>query len=170
VAAQSPDLLFLDVALQGSDAIDVVRALREQCFRGAVQLVSGHHGLLEHIKRVGERYGLRMLAPVHKPFRAGQIEQIVDVFCFSSRNALLSYQPPTVQPPNTPMFVAVSPMVAMCRDRAREAHQGAADAIDQKIRGFWQEMEHHWLILADDYETSHIAHEFPRSRRDGRLH
>jgi DNA-binding NtrC family response regulator len=74
----APDLLFLDVALQGSDAIDVIRALGEQRFRGAVQLVSGHHGLLEQVKRVGERHGLRMLAPLSKPFRAGQVEQIVE--------------------------------------------------------------------------------------------
>ena len=68
------------------------------------------------------------------------------------------------------MFVAVSPMVSMCRDRAREAHQGAADAADQKIRGFWQEMEHHWLSLAEDYEMSDIVHAFPHIRRSGRLH
>jgi hypothetical protein len=67
------------------------------------------------------------------------------------------------------MFVAVSPMVAMCRDRAR-SHQGATDAFDQEIRGFWQEMEHRWLILAEGYETSHIAHGVPRNRRGGRLH
>jgi DNA-binding NtrC family response regulator len=76
----APDLLFLDVALQGSDAIDVIRALGERRFRGAVQLVSGHHGLLEHVRRVGERYGLRMLTPLNKPFRAGQVEQIVEKY------------------------------------------------------------------------------------------
>jgi hypothetical protein len=135
-----------------------------------VQLVSGHHGLLEHVKRAGERYGLRMLAPLYKPFRVGQIEQMVEVFCSSLRNALLCHQLPTIQPPGTLMFVAVSPMVSMCRDRAREAHQGAADAADQKIRGFWQEMEHHWLSLAEGYEMSDIAHAFAHDRRNGRLH
>jgi len=59
---------------------------------------------------------------------------------------------------------------SQCAARAREAPQGAADATDQKIRGFWHEIEHHWLILAEGYETSHIAHGFPRNRRDGRLH
>jgi DNA-binding NtrC family response regulator len=73
----APDFIFLDVALQGSDAIDVIRALGDLHFHGAVQLVSGHHALLEQVKRVGERHGLTMLPPLQKPFRATQVEQII---------------------------------------------------------------------------------------------
>jgi DNA-binding NtrC family response regulator len=72
-----PDFIFLDVALQGSDAIDVIRALGDLHFHGAVQLMSGHHALLDQVKRVGERHGLTMLPPLPKPFRASQVEQII---------------------------------------------------------------------------------------------
>lgn len=73
----APDILFLDIALRGFDAIEVIRALGAQGYRGAVQLISGHHSLLEQVKRVGERHGLTMLPPLQKPFRATQIEAVV---------------------------------------------------------------------------------------------
>jgi|SRR6185312_981925 len=72
-----PDILFLDLALKGSDAIDVIRSLGEMQFRGAVQLISGHHSLLDNVKNVGERHGLMMLPPLPKPFRAAQVEEII---------------------------------------------------------------------------------------------
>jgi two-component system chemotaxis response regulator CheY len=72
-----PDILFLDLALKGSDAIDVIRSLAELKFRGAVQLISGHHSLLDNVKNVGERHGLMMLPPLPKPFRAAQVEEII---------------------------------------------------------------------------------------------
>src|SRR5262249_4464149 len=37
----SPAIIFLDVALAGSDAIDVLRKLDELGYRGVVQLMSG---------------------------------------------------------------------------------------------------------------------------------
>ncbi len=73
-----PDFIFLDVALQGSDAIDVIRALAAQDFRGGIQLVSGRDPtLLRQIKQVGEQHGLTMLPPLHKPFHMEDAEAIV---------------------------------------------------------------------------------------------
>jgi DNA-binding NtrC family response regulator len=72
-----PDILFLDLALKGSDAIDVIRSLGEVHFRGAVQLISGHHSLLDNVNNTGERQGLTMLPPLPKPFRAAQVEEII---------------------------------------------------------------------------------------------
>src|SRR5689334_18223598 len=52
---EHPDMIFLDAALEGSDAIDVIRELAARKYHGAVQLVSGlDHALLDQIKRVGE--------------------------------------------------------------------------------------------------------------------
>jgi DNA-binding NtrC family response regulator len=74
----TPDVVFLDVALQNFDAIDVIHALGSDGFRGAVQLVSGHHNLLEAVQRIGERNGLTMLAPVAKPFHASALRRAAE--------------------------------------------------------------------------------------------
>jgi EAL domain-containing protein (putative c-di-GMP-specific phosphodiesterase class I)/CheY-like chemotaxis protein len=73
-----PDIIFLDIALDRSDAIDVIRTLAARQFGGAVQLVSGlDRALHEQVKRVGEQHGLAMLPPLAKPFRAAQIQAVV---------------------------------------------------------------------------------------------
>jgi len=75
---EPPDIVFLDIALEHSDAIDVIRTLADRRFGGAVQLVSGlDRALHEQVKRVGEQHGLTMLPPLAKPFRAGQIQAVV---------------------------------------------------------------------------------------------
>ncbi len=74
----APDVVFLDVALRGFDAIDVLRALGSERYGGAVQLVSGHHSLLEAVQRIGEGSGLTMLEPVRKPFYAREIRRVAE--------------------------------------------------------------------------------------------
>jgi FixJ family two-component response regulator len=75
----APDVVFLDIALRGFDAIDVVRALGNDRYRGAIQLVSGHHALLETVQRMGEKTGLTMLKPMRKPFRASDIRRVAEM-------------------------------------------------------------------------------------------
>ena len=73
-----PDIIFLDIALDRSDAIDVIRALATRKYRGAVQIVSGRDRILQdQVKRVGEQHGLNMLPPLQKPFRAAQLQALV---------------------------------------------------------------------------------------------
>jgi EAL domain-containing protein (putative c-di-GMP-specific phosphodiesterase class I)/ActR/RegA family two-component response regulator len=73
-----PAIVFLDVALEGSDAIDVIRGLGEQGYSGVVQLVSGSNiELLEDVARVGARHGLTMRPPLEKPFRTEAIRHII---------------------------------------------------------------------------------------------
>jgi EAL domain-containing protein (putative c-di-GMP-specific phosphodiesterase class I)/CheY-like chemotaxis protein len=75
---EHPDLIFLDIALDRSDAIDVIRALATHKYRGAVQVVSGRdQSLRDQVRRVGEQHGLKMLPPLQKPFRASQIRTLV---------------------------------------------------------------------------------------------
>jgi len=75
---RAPDLIFLDVSLERSDAIEVIRDLGDIQFRGCVQLMSGRDlPLLQEIKRVGERYSLKMLSVLQKPFRGDVIPAIL---------------------------------------------------------------------------------------------
>jgi EAL domain-containing protein (putative c-di-GMP-specific phosphodiesterase class I)/FixJ family two-component response regulator len=72
-----PSIIFLDVALDRSDAIDGIRILRQTRFDGAVQLISGRDTeLLNNIKAIGERHGLKMLDPLQKPFRSEQLRRL----------------------------------------------------------------------------------------------
>jgi CheY-like chemotaxis protein len=76
----APDVLFLDLAMRGFDAIDVIRALGERHYGGAIVLISGLHAVMQNVMRVGERHGLVMLPPLPKPFRAHQVEEILRDF------------------------------------------------------------------------------------------
>lgn len=72
-----PSIVFLDVALDRSDAIDGIRILRQTGFEGAVQLISGKDTeLLNDIKAIGERNGLKMLDPLRKPFRSEHLRRL----------------------------------------------------------------------------------------------
>lgn len=78
LAASTPRLIFLDAALERSDAVAALRRLSASGYRGAVQLVSGC-GLevLEALCQAGRNDGLRMLPPLRKPFRILQVRQIL---------------------------------------------------------------------------------------------
>ena len=75
---RAPDVVFLDIALRDFDAIDVIRGLGSEGYRGAIQLVSGHHALLDAVRRIGEGNGLTMLEPVRKPFHASDIRRAAE--------------------------------------------------------------------------------------------
>lgn len=78
VAERVPDLIFLDAALAGSDAVEAIRILERVGYRGPVQLMSGRPpDVVEHIRQIGERRGLRMRPCLAKPFRAAEIVDVV---------------------------------------------------------------------------------------------
>jgi DNA-binding NtrC family response regulator len=73
-----PAIIFLDVALLRSDAIDVLRGLEERRYAGVVQLMSGGRpSLLDAIQRIGVRQGVKLAVPLSKPFTREAIEQVV---------------------------------------------------------------------------------------------
>jgi EAL domain-containing protein (putative c-di-GMP-specific phosphodiesterase class I)/CheY-like chemotaxis protein len=75
---RSPDLIFLDVSLERSDAVDAIRGLSELNFGGVIQLISGlDQALLADVRRVGEERSLRMLSPLRKPFGVDAVRAIV---------------------------------------------------------------------------------------------
>jgi EAL domain-containing protein (putative c-di-GMP-specific phosphodiesterase class I) len=74
-----PTVIFLDISLGDSDAIDAIRTLSSAGFTGTVQVMSGSNtGLLSDVRQVGERHGLRMRSPLNKPFRIDAVKQVVD--------------------------------------------------------------------------------------------
>jgi EAL domain-containing protein (putative c-di-GMP-specific phosphodiesterase class I)/FixJ family two-component response regulator len=74
-----PDLIFLDVSLGASDGIEAIRHLSATRYAGVVQLMSGRDAfLLEDVRLIGERHGLRMRPALTKPFRVDAIKAIVD--------------------------------------------------------------------------------------------
>lgn len=73
-----PEIVFLDIALGGSDAVDVIRSLGERRYAGIVQLMSGSKSaLLDDVHRIGALHGLNMCPPLEKPFRREAIRQVV---------------------------------------------------------------------------------------------
>ena len=74
-----PAIIFLDVALLRSDAIDVLRGLGERRFGGIVQLMSGgRSSLLDAVQRLGVRAGVKLSVPLCKPFARDVIVQVID--------------------------------------------------------------------------------------------
>jgi EAL domain-containing protein (putative c-di-GMP-specific phosphodiesterase class I) len=74
-----PSLIFLDISLGDSDAIDAIRTLSGAGFKGTVQVMSGSNtGLLGDVRQVGERHGLRMREPLTKPFRIDAVKVVVE--------------------------------------------------------------------------------------------
>jgi DNA-binding NtrC family response regulator len=75
---QSPELIFLDLGLGQSGAMDVLPILSQHGYVGPVQLMSGRsQGVLDEVAAVGEKFGLRMLPALPKPFRMGVVKDLV---------------------------------------------------------------------------------------------
>lgn len=79
LAERAPSLIFLDISLGSSDAIEAIRQLSTMNYRGVVQLMSGTNAfLLEDVRLIGERHGLRMRQAITKPFRVDAIKAIIE--------------------------------------------------------------------------------------------
>jgi EAL domain-containing protein (putative c-di-GMP-specific phosphodiesterase class I) len=75
---RTPALIFLDIALKQSDAVEVIRGLGERRYAGVVQIISGSDvSLLEDVRQIGARHGLKMLVPLKKPLRREAIRQVM---------------------------------------------------------------------------------------------
>jgi purine-binding chemotaxis protein CheW len=68
LANSRPAIIFLDIALLQSDAIDVLIGLGERRYQGVVHLMSGgRQQLLDAVRRLGLRHGVRLAPPLNKP-------------------------------------------------------------------------------------------------------
>jgi EAL domain-containing protein (putative c-di-GMP-specific phosphodiesterase class I)/FixJ family two-component response regulator len=73
-----PSLIFLDISLRDSDAIEVIRELSAKKYRGAIQLISGRSEVVVgNVHSVGVRHGLNMLTPLAKPCATSAIRAVV---------------------------------------------------------------------------------------------
>jgi len=89
LARRTPDVVFLNIALESADAIECVVALGTRGYSGYVQLMSNRgSAVLAHVKSIGDQHRLLMLPTLKKPFETGAILKILQ--------DLKLGQPPTV--------------------------------------------------------------------------
>ncbi len=77
VGRHTPKIIFLDIALEQSDAIDVIKGLGDQHYGGIIQLMSGNPRLLAAIQRLAKRDRLNIRPPLSKPFKGEAIRQVI---------------------------------------------------------------------------------------------
>jgi CheY-like chemotaxis protein len=88
--AVAPSIICLDLAMPGSDGIDLLRFLAAQGCRARVLVISGYNSaMVKMAVRLGEALGLEIAAVLTKPIRIADL-----------RNLLLHFncQPPFDQP------------------------------------------------------------------------
>ena len=78
LGSDRPAIIFLDVALLHSDAIDVLIGLGGENYNGVVVLMSaGRPQLVEAVRRLGTRNGVKLATPLAKPIGGDEILQAV---------------------------------------------------------------------------------------------
>jgi EAL domain-containing protein (putative c-di-GMP-specific phosphodiesterase class I) len=78
LAKRQPNLIFLNIALESSEAIETVAALGRRGYGGHVQLMSARgSAVLAHVKSIGEQHRLQMLPVLKKPFETNAFVKIV---------------------------------------------------------------------------------------------
>ena len=78
VAKSAPDVIFLNLSLEGSDAVEAIRGLDLLGYGGAVQLISGREKkLLNDINCIGEQHSLQKLPVLPKPFRLDAVRKLI---------------------------------------------------------------------------------------------
>jgi EAL domain-containing protein (putative c-di-GMP-specific phosphodiesterase class I) len=75
---RKPDLIFLNIALESSEAIETVIALGRRAYTGHIQLMSARgSAVLAHVKSIGEQHRLQMLPILKKPFETTAILKVL---------------------------------------------------------------------------------------------
>jgi EAL domain-containing protein (putative c-di-GMP-specific phosphodiesterase class I) len=78
IASNNPELVFLNVSLESSEAIEAILKLAKRGYFGFVQLMSTRGAaVLEHVKSVGDQHRLQMLPVLKKPFDTAAIVRIM---------------------------------------------------------------------------------------------
>lgn len=85
-----PNLVFLEVAGEGDQAIDALFALGERAYGGAVQLMAADHvRAVDSIRRIGERHSLNMPLALKTPLAAPAIRQVLQTHGLDSSSSNL---------------------------------------------------------------------------------
>jgi len=78
LSRRTPDLIFLDIALESAEAIACVIALGGVHYGGQVQLMSSRgSAVLAHVKSIGEQQRLQMLPVLRKPFETNVVLKLL---------------------------------------------------------------------------------------------
>ena len=78
LAARTPELIFLDLSLGQSGAMDVLPILARRGYAGYVQLMSGRsQAVMDQVAAAGDEFGLKMLPALPKPFRMTVVKDVV---------------------------------------------------------------------------------------------
>jgi EAL domain-containing protein (putative c-di-GMP-specific phosphodiesterase class I) len=73
-----PNLVFLDIPLESSEAISSVIALGKGGYGGQIQLMSSRgSAVLAHVKSIGEQQHLQMLPVLRKPFETNVVMKLL---------------------------------------------------------------------------------------------
>jgi EAL domain-containing protein (putative c-di-GMP-specific phosphodiesterase class I)/CheY-like chemotaxis protein len=95
IKRSQPPLVFVDLALGQSDAVEVIRKLDVLKFSGMVLLISGRdEATLAEIERIGRSHGLWMAPSLRKPFRAAELKARLQSAFKSERLKLEKTAPP----------------------------------------------------------------------------
>ncbi len=86
-AKRTPDLVFLNISLESTDAIESVLALARNAFNGSIQLMSNRgSAVLEHVKNIGIQNRLAMLPVLKKPFETDAVLKVLQQLKLGIRN------------------------------------------------------------------------------------
>ena len=78
LGTREPNLVFLNIVLESSEAIETVIALGRRGYSGHIQLMSARgSAVLAHVKSIGEQHRLQMLPVLKKPFETSAIIKIL---------------------------------------------------------------------------------------------
>ena len=73
-----PDAIAIDLAMPGSDGVELLRFLAEEQCRAPILIISGFdRRVLESAMRLGEALGLNMVGPLAKPVRLDELESLL---------------------------------------------------------------------------------------------
>lgn len=74
-----PDAVAMDLAMPGSDGVELLRFLAEEKCTAPVIIISGFdRRVLESSIRFGEALGLRMTEPLAKPVRLAEVIELLE--------------------------------------------------------------------------------------------
>jgi EAL domain-containing protein (putative c-di-GMP-specific phosphodiesterase class I) len=78
LGTREPNLVFLNIVLESSEAIETIIALGRRGYSGHIQLMSARgSAVLAHVKSIGEQHRLQMLPVLKKPFETSAVIKIL---------------------------------------------------------------------------------------------
>jgi DNA-binding NtrC family response regulator len=93
LSLRQAELIFLDAALEGSDAVEALRRLAFFGYKGTIQLISGRApDILGELCQIGQEYGLNMRTPLQKPLSVAHVRTVLKrqgFICDASPDPLL---------------------------------------------------------------------------------